>query len=83
VTPRAPEALPWRALFAVLALAALAYANSFAGVPQYDDYNVIVDDPAVRVARGVARGDAGHPAAAEAELRVQQQLGRAGGLALR
>jgi tetratricopeptide (TPR) repeat protein len=48
VTPRAPEALPWRALFAVLALAALAYANSFAGVPQYDDYNVIIDDPAVR-----------------------------------
>ena len=48
MTPRAPEALPWRALFAVLALAALAYANSFAGVPQYDDYNVIIDDPAVR-----------------------------------
>ena len=48
MTPRAPEALPWRALVAVLALAALAYANSFAGVPQYDDYNVIIDDPAVR-----------------------------------
>ena len=48
MTPLAPEALPWRALLAVLALAALAYANSFAGVPQYDDYNVIVDDPAVQ-----------------------------------
>ncbi len=48
MTPRAPEALPWRALFAMLALTTLAYANSFAGVPQYDDYNVIVDEPAVQ-----------------------------------
>lgn len=48
MTPLATEALPWRALLAVLALAALAYGNSFAGVPQYDDYNVIVDDPAVQ-----------------------------------
>ena len=48
MTPRAPEALPWRALFAMLALTTLAYANSFAGVPQYDDYNVIVDEPAAQ-----------------------------------
>ena len=45
--PRVPEPLRWRALPGVLALVALAYANSFAGIPQYDDWNVIVDSPAV------------------------------------
>ena len=45
--PRAPEPVPWRALPAVLALVALAYANSFAGIPQYDDWAVIVDSPGV------------------------------------
>ena len=45
--PRAPEPVPWHALPAVLALVALAYANSFAGIPQYDDWNVIVDSQAV------------------------------------
>lgn len=48
MTPRVPEALPWPALFAVLALTTLAYANSFGAVPQYDDYNVIVDEAAVQ-----------------------------------
>ena len=46
--PRAPEPLRWRALPGVLALVALAYANSFAGIPQYDDWNVIVRDPRVQ-----------------------------------
>lgn len=45
--PRDSERLPLRALLLTAALTCLAYASSFSGIPQFDDYSVVVDNPAV------------------------------------